>query len=268
MDGLFFGRLDYQDKTRRLLKREMEMVWMGSANLGKIIHVWSEQNEWSFTCFCSVGPVLTVLSPNADLHNDLSFFMICFQEIKEPCSQASTSTDTGRPADSALILDATTSLSWYVPGEPCKTHAIAEMSHHCHGRRQTPAPTLLEHGWPLALDADTALGLVCLGVRQGIWFVGKTAAPWATFDYFHLMKRTELFWALSLQDDPRLHDYNVDERVKAFIRVAELQVRPGAAFCVGSPKKLMSSCHCICRCHDVTPLKGLKNFLLRATEEN
>ncbi|XP_059613211.1 lysosomal alpha-mannosidase isoform X2 [Phlebotomus argentipes] len=34
-DGMFFGRLDYQDKTRRLEKREAEMIWRGSANLGE-----------------------------------------------------------------------------------------------------------------------------------------------------------------------------------------------------------------------------------------
>lgn len=33
-DGLFFGRLDYQDKSRRMEHRELEMVWHGSANLG------------------------------------------------------------------------------------------------------------------------------------------------------------------------------------------------------------------------------------------
>ena len=34
MDALFFGRLDYQDKAKRLQTKEMEMVWMGSDNLG------------------------------------------------------------------------------------------------------------------------------------------------------------------------------------------------------------------------------------------
>ena len=31
-DGLFFGRLDYQDKDRRLNTSTMEMVWHGSPN--------------------------------------------------------------------------------------------------------------------------------------------------------------------------------------------------------------------------------------------
>lgn len=34
-DGLFIGRLDYQDKMARLLNKTPEMVWRSSANLGK-----------------------------------------------------------------------------------------------------------------------------------------------------------------------------------------------------------------------------------------
>ena len=30
-DGLFFGRLDYADKERRMRDREMEMVWRGDS---------------------------------------------------------------------------------------------------------------------------------------------------------------------------------------------------------------------------------------------
>uniref|UniRef100_A0A336LYZ7 Alpha-mannosidase n=1 Tax=Culicoides sonorensis TaxID=179676 RepID=A0A336LYZ7_CULSO len=33
-DGLFFGRLDYQDKQNRLKTKTAEMIWHGSANLG------------------------------------------------------------------------------------------------------------------------------------------------------------------------------------------------------------------------------------------
>lgn len=36
-DGLFFGRLDYQDKDNRLKQNNMEFVWRGSPkNLGKL----------------------------------------------------------------------------------------------------------------------------------------------------------------------------------------------------------------------------------------
>lgn len=31
---MFFGRLDYQDKERRLQDKAMEFVWKGSPNLG------------------------------------------------------------------------------------------------------------------------------------------------------------------------------------------------------------------------------------------
>lgn len=35
-DGLFFGRLDYQDKQHRIKSKSMEMVWKGSpTNLSK-----------------------------------------------------------------------------------------------------------------------------------------------------------------------------------------------------------------------------------------
>jgi hypothetical protein len=37
-DGLLFGRLDYQDKLTRLAGKTAEMVWQGSANLGKVFH--------------------------------------------------------------------------------------------------------------------------------------------------------------------------------------------------------------------------------------
>jgi len=35
-DGLFFGRLDYQDKDERLMTQKAEMIWHGSKNLGNI----------------------------------------------------------------------------------------------------------------------------------------------------------------------------------------------------------------------------------------
>ena len=35
-DGLFFGRLDYQDKDKRRYNKSMEMLWRASESLGKI----------------------------------------------------------------------------------------------------------------------------------------------------------------------------------------------------------------------------------------
>jgi lysosomal alpha-mannosidase len=36
-DGLFFARLDYQDRSNRLLSKTTEMIWEGSPNLGKSV---------------------------------------------------------------------------------------------------------------------------------------------------------------------------------------------------------------------------------------
>ena len=41
-DGLFLGRLDYQDKEHRKKHREMEMIWNGSPNNLGINGVFSQ----------------------------------------------------------------------------------------------------------------------------------------------------------------------------------------------------------------------------------
>lgn len=40
-DGYFFGRLHYEDKHRRLLNKEMEMVWEASNNLGASAEIFT-----------------------------------------------------------------------------------------------------------------------------------------------------------------------------------------------------------------------------------
>ncbi|XP_037957691.1 lysosomal alpha-mannosidase isoform X2 [Teleopsis dalmanni] len=40
-DGLFFGRLDYQDKDERLMNKKGEMIWRASANLGEPAHLFT-----------------------------------------------------------------------------------------------------------------------------------------------------------------------------------------------------------------------------------
>lgn len=35
-DGLFFGRIDFQDKSVRMAHKAMEFLWHGSSSLGKI----------------------------------------------------------------------------------------------------------------------------------------------------------------------------------------------------------------------------------------
>ena len=40
-DGLFFGRIDYQDRTNRLLKKELEVVWSASPSYGPSNYVFA-----------------------------------------------------------------------------------------------------------------------------------------------------------------------------------------------------------------------------------
>lgn len=41
-DGLFFARLDFQDKAKRMGDKSMEMVWKSSVNLGEKIFLNGE----------------------------------------------------------------------------------------------------------------------------------------------------------------------------------------------------------------------------------
>lgn len=41
-DGMFIGRVDFQDKKQRFNTSTLEMIWRGSANLGKIIFFKAE----------------------------------------------------------------------------------------------------------------------------------------------------------------------------------------------------------------------------------
>ena len=40
-DGFFFGRIDYQDKLKRLNETTMEMLWSGSKSLGPAVDIFS-----------------------------------------------------------------------------------------------------------------------------------------------------------------------------------------------------------------------------------
>lgn len=42
-DGLFFARLDFQDKAKRMADKSMEMVWKSSVNLGEKIFLNDEE---------------------------------------------------------------------------------------------------------------------------------------------------------------------------------------------------------------------------------
>lgn len=65
-DGLFFGRLDYQDKEERLRVKNMETIWKGSDSLGKsswlftgaLFNNYSPPRGFCFDIFCDDEPIM------------------------------------------------------------------------------------------------------------------------------------------------------------------------------------------------------------------
>ncbi|CAF1424428.1 unnamed protein product [Rotaria magnacalcarata] len=65
-DGLFFGRIDYQDRIPRTLEKKLEMMWKGSANLGRqswlftgvLPHSYSGPSTFCFDIHCSDQPIM------------------------------------------------------------------------------------------------------------------------------------------------------------------------------------------------------------------
>ncbi|XP_069684640.1 lysosomal alpha-mannosidase-like isoform X2 [Periplaneta americana] len=65
-DGLLFGRLDYQDKLNRLVTKTTEMVWQGSASLGKaaelftsvLFNTYSPPPGFCFDVLCTDEPFI------------------------------------------------------------------------------------------------------------------------------------------------------------------------------------------------------------------
>ncbi|XP_015929798.1 lysosomal alpha-mannosidase isoform X1 [Parasteatoda tepidariorum] len=76
-DGLFFGRLDYQDKDKRLQTKTMEHIWKPSINLGvradlftgALPNSYSPPNGFCFDILCDDPPIMddpTLKNFNAD----------------------------------------------------------------------------------------------------------------------------------------------------------------------------------------------------------
>ncbi|KAJ6645895.1 Lysosomal alpha-mannosidase, partial [Pseudolycoriella hygida] len=65
-DGLFFGRLDFEDKVHRMRRRNPEFVWHGSANLGEksdlftgvLFNNYSPPPGFCFDVLCSDEPII------------------------------------------------------------------------------------------------------------------------------------------------------------------------------------------------------------------
>jgi lysosomal alpha-mannosidase len=49
-DGLFIGRLDYQDKANRLMSKTPEMIWEASANTGELDFLYESQKPQYKIC--------------------------------------------------------------------------------------------------------------------------------------------------------------------------------------------------------------------------
>lgn len=64
-DGLFFARLDYQDKRKRLANKTMEMIWEASANLDNadiftsaLYNHYSPPSGFCFDVLCDDEPII------------------------------------------------------------------------------------------------------------------------------------------------------------------------------------------------------------------
>lgn len=65
-DGLFFGRLDYQDKDERLMTQKSEMIWHGSENLGEksdlftgaLYNQYQAPSGFCFDILCADQPII------------------------------------------------------------------------------------------------------------------------------------------------------------------------------------------------------------------
>ncbi|XP_026325480.1 LOW QUALITY PROTEIN: lysosomal alpha-mannosidase-like [Hyposmocoma kahamanoa] len=74
-DGLFLGRLDYQDKSNRLGKKTMEMLWRGDDDLGKssdiftgaLYNTYSPPPGFCFDVLCSDEPIID--DPTSPIYN-------------------------------------------------------------------------------------------------------------------------------------------------------------------------------------------------------
>lgn len=65
-DGLFLGRIDYQDKIKRLAFKNAEMIWHSSANLGQksdiftgvLYNMYQPPPGFCFDILCSDDPII------------------------------------------------------------------------------------------------------------------------------------------------------------------------------------------------------------------
>lgn len=67
-DGLFLGRIDYQDKLKRQTDKTMEMIWEGSSSVGNagdiftgiLPNVYSAPSTFCFDLLCADPPIMVM----------------------------------------------------------------------------------------------------------------------------------------------------------------------------------------------------------------
>ncbi|KAG5675727.1 hypothetical protein PVAND_005607 [Polypedilum vanderplanki] len=82
-DGLFIGRLDYQDKTNRLETKTPEMIWKSSANIdntdlftGVLYNNYGPPNGFCFDILCDDEPIIdNVHSPDYNVDRRVTDFV-------------------------------------------------------------------------------------------------------------------------------------------------------------------------------------------------
>ncbi|XP_038221354.1 lysosomal alpha-mannosidase-like isoform X3 [Zerene cesonia] len=95
-DGLFLGRIDYQDKRARLRNREMEMVWRGDDDLGNssdiftgvLYNTYSPPPGFCFDVLCDDEPIID--DPDSPMFNVDERVTTFFNKVREMRSHYKT----------------------------------------------------------------------------------------------------------------------------------------------------------------------------------
>lgn len=82
-DGLFLGRIDYQDKIERMTHKNAEMIWHASDSLGEkadmftgaLYNTYSPPPGFCFDILCSDDPIIDDKhSPEYNVDKKVTFF--------------------------------------------------------------------------------------------------------------------------------------------------------------------------------------------------
>lgn len=83
-DGLFFGRLDYEEKVQRLSNKTAEMIWQSSPNIGSsadlytqvLYNYYSAPDGFCFDIVCGVNPIVDdIRSPEYNVETKANYLM-------------------------------------------------------------------------------------------------------------------------------------------------------------------------------------------------